>query len=124
MKRETSPIATITIDTGTDMAWAKFYWSKNSGKYGHQVITEYYLPSFEAPVETTTGGCGFCKEADALGTFIVEYFGGYKNLPENHFSPGSYKLANLAYRAGLPRGRDISITHDGFVAMVTEQPSN
>ncbi len=121
MKRETSPISTITINTGNDMAWAKFYWSKNSGTYGHQIITEYYLPSFEVPIEVKTNGCGFCKESDALGTFIVEYFGGYKNLPENHIGIGGYKLDNLAYRAGLPRGRDISITHDEFVAMVTEK---
>ncbi len=120
MKRESTPFATIAIDTGEDQAWAKFYWSKNSGTYGHQVITEYYLPTFEAPRQIKTGGCGFCKESDALGTFIVEYFGGYKNLPENHIGIGGGKLDSLVYRAGLPRSRDISVTHEGFIELVTK----
>ena len=121
MKRELTPFATITIDTGDSLAWAKFYWSKNSGTYGHQVITEYYLPTFEIPIQVKTGGCGFCKESDALGTFIVEYFGGYKNLPENHSGIGGCKLDNLVFRAGLPRGRDIALTHEGFVKLVTKK---
>ena len=120
MKRESTPFATITIDNGETQAWAKFYWSKNSGTYGHQVITEYYLPTFEAPIQIKTSGFGFCKEADSLGTFIIEYFGGYKNLPENHIGIGSCKLDNLVYWAGIPRGRDVAVTHDGFVELVTE----
>lgn len=120
MKHEQTPFNTIVIknENGFD-SWAKFYWSTNSGQYGHQVITEYCLPSFDAPKKVKTNGCGFCKQADALGTFIVEYFGGYKNLPENHLSIGGYRLDYLAARADLPQGRDQILSHDDFVKMTT-----
>ena len=121
MKRENTPFATLSINNNGHISWARFYWSKNSGAFGHQVITEYYIDGkFEAPIEVKTGGCGFCKEADALGSFIVEYFGGYKNLPENHICIGSSKLDGLVYRAGFPRNRDQSLSHEEFIKLVTK----
>jgi len=72
MKRETTPFAILTIETSDERdIWAKFYWSKNSGMYGHQVITEC-APNGEIFVINRTNGCGYCKKTAALEEFLMQ----------------------------------------------------
>ena len=68
MKRESTPFAQLEVTCPTKHIWAKFYWSVNSGVYGHQVITE--ANDGESYFTEKTGGCGFCKKSSALGSFI------------------------------------------------------
>lgn len=76
MKRESTPFAILTIEDGEKHIWAKFYWSKNSGIYGHQVITEC-SPDGNLFVVNRTNGCGFCKKSAALEEFIMQVTGKY-----------------------------------------------
>ena len=117
MKRETSPISTINILTEDDRSiWARFYWSKNSGTYGHQVITEFNVgDSFET---AKTNGCGFCKEAAAFSDFCRNVF---PDLNHHDFDKlGSSDLQGLMWRKnGASVGRDVEMTLEAFKSLVT-----
>jgi hypothetical protein len=78
MKKESTPFAILEIKDNSGI-WAKFYWSANSGTYGHQVIVEYNKDgnSFKT---YKTNGCGFCKSTAALEHVIKEITGQYKSL--------------------------------------------
>ena len=80
MKRESTPFAILIVKNTPDdkVIWARFYWSLNSGIYGHQVITEFNDGSgFKTE---KTGGCGYCKKSSALESFIKEVTGKYIGL--------------------------------------------
>ena len=116
MKREESPISTINITTNDDRSiWARFYWSKNSGTYGHQVITEFNVgDAFET---AKTNGCGFCKESQAFSDFAQ------KVLPElgyNDFDGlGGQTMKELMRRKNGPRpGRDVKMSIEQFETLV------
>lgn len=65
--------------------WAKFYWSQNSGVYGHQVITECNIgEGFET---SKTGGCGYCKKSQSLELYANKVLKKYKQ-PEKYKSLG------------------------------------
>ena len=118
MKREASAISTISITTSDERSiWARFYWSKNSGQYGHQVITEYNVgDGFET---MKTGGCGFCKESSAFENFTR------KVLPELSYHDfdgvGGSPMTNFIwYKTGKRPGRDVEMTIEEFKTLVTK----
>ena len=117
MKREESAISTISITTNDDRSiWARFYWSKNSGIHGHQVITEYNV---DDAVETMkTGGCGFCKESQAFADFTRKVF------PELNYHDfdgiGSGTMKDLTWRKNrVSAGRDVEMSLEEFRELVT-----
>ena len=118
MKRETSPINTIHITTNDDRSiWARFYWSKNSGVAGYQVITEYNVgDKFET---TKTNGGGYCKEAAAFAEFTRKVF---PELSYHDFDRlGSYKMDSLIWRKNnVSAGRDVEMSIEEFKALVTK----
>lgn len=118
MKREESAISTISISTSDDRSiWARFYWSKNSGTYGHQVITEYNVGNgFET---AKTNGCGFCKESSAFAEFCQNVF---PDLTYHDFDKlGSSDLQALIWRKNrVSAGRDVEMTLEEFKALVTK----
>lgn len=85
MKTESTPFARLDISTPKGHKsdenggiWARFYWSKNSGVYGHQVVTEYNTgDGFKTE---KTGGYGFCKKSAALESFLSNVNGSYIGL--------------------------------------------
>ena len=118
MKRETSPINTISITTNDSRSiWARFYWSKNSGTFGHQVITEYNVgDDFET---MKTGGSGFCKESQAFADFV------YKVFPElschDFDNLGSGTMQDLMWwKNGTRPARDAEMSIEEFRALVTK----
>lgn len=81
MKTESTPFAILEVITNDDQKgpiWAKFYWSANSGVYGHQVITEYNAGNGFKTYKTN--GCGYCKKSAALEHFLKEVTGKYQSL--------------------------------------------
>ena len=118
MKREESAISTISITTSDERSiWARFYWSKNSGQYGHQVITEYNVgDKFET---MKTGGCGYCKEASAFEEFTRKVF---PELGYHDFDGiGSGTLKNLIWRKNrVSASRDVEMTLEEFKTLVTK----
>ena len=96
MKRESTPFAILTIETDDDRhIWARFYWSKNSGVYGHQVITEAN-PNGDLFVTNKTNGCGFCKKSAALEDFLMQVTGKYIGMGGDL----EYWLNNTEYHVG------------------------
>lgn len=85
MKRESTPFAILNVPTPENHPskenggiWAKFYWSQNSGVYGHQVITEYNTgKGFDT---YKTNGCGYCKKSAALERFVSEVTNDHNSL--------------------------------------------
>ena len=118
MKRETSSISTISITTNDERSiWARFYWSKNSGTYGHQVITEYNVGNGCETMKT--GGCGFCKESQAFADFT------HKVFPELNYHDfdnlGSGTMRDLMWRKnGARPARDAEMSIEEFKALVTK----
>jgi len=101
MKKESTPFAILNVTTQDDRyIWAKFFWSKNSGMYGHQVITE--CNTGEGFKTEKTGGCGFCKKSAALESFIKLATGKYVGIGGDL----SYYLNNTEFHTG---GNEYSI---------------
>ncbi len=72
MKKESVPFAVINVvDAGKE---CHLYWSKNSGVMGHQVIGQIY-DNNAMKFQWKTSGCGFCKQSDALDTFVEDVLG-------------------------------------------------
>ena len=103
MKRESTAFAVLIVKNAPETIegpiWAKFYWSANSGMYGHQVITECNLGDGFSTFKT--GGCGYCKKSQALETFVSKVIGEYRsfggdlhyylgNGESGHYSGGNY----------------------------------
>ncbi len=118
MKREESSISTISISTSDDRSiWARFYWSKNSGIHGHQVITEYNVGNeFET---AKTGGSGYCKESSAFAEFCRNVF---PELTYHEFDGlGSSDLKGLIWRKNrVSAGRDVEMALEDFRTLVTK----
>ena len=116
MKREESPISTITITTNDDRSiWARFYWSKNSGTYGHQVITEFNVgDDFET---AKTSGCGYCKESQAFANFVKQVFPelGYHDFDKL----GGGTMQDLMWRKNrVSADRDVEMSLEQFETLV------
>lgn len=109
MKRELAAFAELDITETAVLIWARFYWSKNSGKYGHQVILEYNIGNgFKKYV---TNGCGFNKATAALEHFIKEVTGEYSDLGgdlEYHLRGTKYHKGGNYYE--LPISKLSSLT--------------
>ena len=117
MKREESAISTINISNTGRSIWARFYWSKNSGTYGHQVITEFNVGvDFET---AKTSGCGYCKESKAFADFTRSVF---PELTYHDFeSLGSGTMKDLIWRKNrVSAGRDVEMTIEEFKTLVTK----
>ena len=118
MKREASPISQISITTKDDRSiWARFYWSKNSGTYGHQVITEYNVG--DAFQTAKTNGCGYCKESSAFADFTKEVF------PELDYREldglGGSTMKDLMWnKTGIRPSRDVEMSIEEFKTLVTK----
>ena len=116
MKREESPISTINITTNDDRSiWARFYWSKNSGTYGHQVITEFNVgDAFET---AKTSGCGYCKESQAFADFARSVF---PDLTFHDFDTlGSGTMKDLIWRKNkVSAARDVEMSIEQFETLV------
>ena len=96
MKKESTPFAVLNVTTDDNRhIWAKFYWSKNSGIYGHQVITECN-PTGDLFITEKTNGCGFCKKSAALESFIMLATGKYISIGGDL----DYYLNNTKYHTG------------------------
>ena len=112
MKREITPFAILMIDTPDDRhIWAKFYWSKNSGMYGHQVITECN-PTGDLFVTNKTNGCGFCKKSHALEEFIMQVTGKYYGMGgdlEYWLNNTEYHVGGNEYRLPIDKIPDLRI---------------
>jgi len=118
MKREESAISSISIKTDDSRSiWARFYWSKNSGQYGHQVITEYNVgDGFET---MKTSGWGFCKESSAFEDFTRKVF---PELSYHDFAGvGGSPMTRLIWnKTGKRPGRDVEMTIEEFKTLVTK----
>ena len=118
MKREESAISTISITTNDERSiWARFYWSKNKGQNGHQVITEFNVgDDFET---MKTGGGGYCKESKAFAEFTRKVF---PELSYHDFDRlGSGTMENLIWRKNrVSAGRDVEMSIEEFKALVTK----
>ena len=118
MKRESSAISTVSIETNDDRSiWARFYWSQNAGIHGHQVITEFNVG--EGLQTAKTGGSGYCKESSAFEGFC------YKVFPELNYHDfdgvGSSDLSGLIWRKNrVSAGRDVVMTIVEFKDLVTK----
>jgi len=118
MKREESAISTINITTNDSRSiWARFYWSKNSGQYGRQVITEYNVGDGFKTMRT--GGCGFCKESSAFEDFTRKVF---PELSYHDFDRlGSGTLQDIMWwKNRVSAGRDVEMSIEEFKALVTK----
>jgi hypothetical protein len=118
MKREESAISTISITTDDNRSiWARFYWSKNSGTYGHQVITEYNIgDEFET---MKTGGCGFCKESQAFSDFTRKVFPELSYQDFDNLGSGTM-LELIWWKNGTRPTRDVEMTIEEFKSLVTK----
>jgi len=108
MQTETTPTAILNIENS--QIWAKMYWSKNAGVYGHQVVMHYN--DGEGYKEWKSSGCGYCKLSSALdhlytviikpkkykclGGDIAYYAGGTKHHKGgNYYSMSLNKFKNI-----------------------------
>jgi hypothetical protein len=118
MKREESPISTITVSTNDERyIWARFYWSKNSGIHGHQIITEFNVnDKFET---TKTNGSGFNKEAAAFESFILRVFPNIDRKDFENIGGGSMQDI-IWWKLGQRSSRDVEMTIEELKSLVTK----
>lgn len=81
------------------IAMLKIHWSINSGMYGHQIGFMMWIENQKGEYdysEEITDGCGYCKESQALQTFLSKL--------NNKYSGGggsvNYYLGGTKYHKG------------------------
>lgn len=69
---------------GSVIGILRLHWSNNGGTHGYQIgarmWTNYTPDSGFTYSEYITGGCGYCKESDALSKFLSEMTGNYYSV--------------------------------------------
>lgn len=95
---ESTPCLELDVTVkGKTVAWLHLYWSVNAGMYGYQVAARFNTKEDGSGyAEYKTGGCGYCKEADAFEHFLLELTDKYVGLGGSC----SYYLRGTKYHKG------------------------
>ena len=84
--------------SGKVVAMLRLYWTAKAGMYGHQIASMSWTDFDSDSVlrERVTSGCGYCKESDALTSFLSDLFGDYRHTG----STVDYLLCGTKYYKG------------------------